>query len=442
MFGLRGSRLHPAPAETLEVDSLLREIAQLRAEREAVHQSYASIEFSPEGIILGANESFLSLMGYSLNEVVGKHHRLFVDSKEAASREYQRFWDSLARGESQAREFQRFTRDGRVVWLQAAYIPVRDASGKVCRVIKHAQDITSHKLASLANSARLEAISRSQAVIEFDLDGNILDANQNLLDTLGYRLEEIVGKHHRMFVHPDDRNSPEYQRFWHRLRNKEFFIDKFRRVSKHGDEVWLEASYNPIECGDSVRVVKFATEITRQLQLENRLKATGSDVAVAAEQMVGTITEISRNVSSTNDLASSAVGEAARTQTVVQRLRDSSGAIEKVVELIQDLADQTNLLALNATIEAARAGDAGRGFAVVAGEVKGLARQTGNAIKNIEDSVNEIREFVGQVVESSASINTYVGEMSGQMISIASAIEQQSMTMTSLSHTASQLRES
>ena len=238
-----------------------KELLDLRGQIAAIHQSQAVIEFELDGTILNANDNFLNAMGYSLEEVVGRHHQMFVDNQYAASAEYQQFWQSLAAGNFRADEFKRFGKHGREVWIQATYNPILDAKGNPFKVVKYATDITESKIRNADYEGQLRAINKSQAVIEFNLDGTILNANDNFLAAVGYQLSEIQGQHHRIFVDPVEAASEGYREFWNRLNRGEFAAGEYRRYAKNGDEVWIQASYNPIMDADGkpAKVVKFAT---------------------------------------------------------------------------------------------------------------------------------------------------------------------------------------
>lgn len=231
---------------------------------DAILGAQPSIHFTPEGVILDANAAFLDFMGYRLDEIRGQHHRMFVDPEERDSPAYAAFWRSLADGQPQSAEFRRRTQDGRVVWLQAVYIPVRSITGRVERVVKLAQDTTLRKQRDADRESQLQAIHRTQAVIEFDLDGTIRSANENFLATLGYTAEQVVGQHHRLFMHAEDARSPEYARFWASLGSGEPQSGEFRRRHQTGRDVWIQASYTPIRdvAGRPYKVVKYASDIT------------------------------------------------------------------------------------------------------------------------------------------------------------------------------------
>lgn len=423
-----------ATAET-QVDELKREF-------QAINRSMAVIEFDLDGIIVSANENFLNTLGYSEEEIVGKHHRMFVRTEEVNSTEYKKFWNRLRQGEFFSGEFPRINKRGQEIWIQATYNPVFDASGNAIRVIKFASDTTATKMKWAALDSQALAVDRCFAVIEFKLDGTILRANSNFLKVMGYKEEEIVGNHHSMFVAPDARLSDEYIHFWEQLNQGKFHSGEFHRVAKGGRDVYIQASYNPIFGinGEITSVIKYATDITRSVLNREQSNVVGQAVSTSVIEMTHTIQEISRNVNSTATIAQNAELMAEETRTSVQVLDEGSRTIRKIVEVIQDLAENTNLLALNATIESARAGDAGKGFAVVANEVKELARQTANATRNIETTVHELLDNISDVVDSTEKISKGVSNVSTNMTTIASAVEEQSVTMHSLAKTAQELR--
>ena len=235
---------------------------------QALDRVQAIIEFGLDGTVISANENFLSIFDYELDEVVGQHHRMFCDPEYAESDAYAEFWNKLGRGEFHAEEFKRLAKGGRELWLQASYNPVFDDDGKPLRVVKFATDVTASKLQLAEYEGKIRAINRAQAVIEFELDGTVITANENFLHIFGYSLDEVVGKHHRIFCDPGYAESPEYAQFWQKLSRGEYDADEFKRISKDGAEIWLQASYNPIFDieGRPLKVVKFASDITVEVQ--------------------------------------------------------------------------------------------------------------------------------------------------------------------------------
>ena len=427
----------------------------------AIEASHAVIVFDMDGTVREANPLFLSLMGYTADEVRGKPHAMFLPAGTQGTEEYRRLWDSLRSGQDQTAQFMRLARGGREVWLQASYCPVSVAGERPDRVVKIAQDITAQKLAS-ADNGRSAAMNRSQAVIEFDLDGTILDANSNFLSLMGYKLDEVRGRHHSMFVDPAEAATPAYGQFWKSLGQGEFQIAEYRRLAKGSREVWIQASYNPIMSSDGKpsKVVKYATDVTAQvagrarrqelsrfvtselLEVDAMVSQTSRQasgvidtaratsmnvqaVAAGAEQLAASVNEIGRQITEASRSTSAATSEAQRATRIITELVDAASRINEVVGLITNIAGQTNLLALNATIEAARAGEAGKGFAVVASEVKGLANQTAKATKEIAGQVGQVQAAVSGAVSTIKSIAEAIARIDGITNNIATAVEQQ-----------------
>lgn len=277
--------LFAKPLEEGQVIASQAELTNLRGQLEALSKSQAMIEFDLSGNILGANDNFLRLLGYTLDEVVGKHHSIFIEADYRASRQYKEFWENLARGEFQAGEFCRIAKSGERVWIEASYNPIFDEAGKPFKVVKFASDVTEKKNLAADYASQIEAISLAQAVISFNLDGQILDANDNFLKALGYSLDEVKGKHHSTFVDAEYRKSEEYQDFWRRLRSGEHFVDRFPRVRKDGKVIWIQANYSPIKdaLGKVYKVVKYATDITAQVEAEQQLQAAVNQVNSSIE---------------------------------------------------------------------------------------------------------------------------------------------------------------
>jgi methyl-accepting chemotaxis protein len=259
------SQLEEANAKLAELEL---QNANYVGQIEAIGKSQAVIEFNMDGTIITANDNFLKTLGYSLDEVKGKHHRMFVDEAYKQSGEYREFWARLNRGEYDAAEYKRFGKGGKEIWIQASYNPILDTNGKPFKVVKYATDVTAQKIKNADFTGQIEAISKAQAVIEFNMDGTIITANDNFLKTLGYSLDEVKGKHHRMFVDEAYKQSGEYREFWARLNRGEYDAAEYKRFGKGGKEIWIQASYNPIldTNGKPFKVVKYATDITAQVQ--------------------------------------------------------------------------------------------------------------------------------------------------------------------------------
>ena len=461
----------------------------------ALSKSQAMIEFNLDGTIITANENFLGAMGYTLAEVQGQHHRMFVEPAYAQSPEYAEFWRRLGRGEFDRAEYKRLGKGGREVWIQASYNPVFDKAGRAVKVVKIAAEVTEQKLHNADAQGQLTAIGRAQAVIEFNLDGTIITANENFCKAMGYGLDEIKGRHHRMFVDPAYAQSGEYESFWATLRRGEGMAAEYKRFGKGGKEVWIQASYNPIFDlnGKPYKVVKYATDATEATARKEAVKVLGAQLArladgdltatideafsgdlekvrVAYNNTVGTIKDIvgrlrgasnslktatGEILSGANDLADRTTKQAAAVEqtsaaleqlaatvtdnakratsasakaklvsqtaaetggvmkeanTAMERISTSSTKISNIIGLIDDIAFQTNLLALNASVEAARAGDAGKGFAVVAVEVRRLAQSAAGASSEIkgliEQSVNEVTTGSRKVAEATGKVTS------------------------------------
>lgn len=437
---------------------------EMAAKLDALNKSQAVIEFNMDGTIIYANENFLNAMGYTLGEIKGKHHSIFADPEYANSSDYREFWAILNRGEFQAAQYKRFGKGGKEIWIEASYNPILGRNGKPYKVVKYATDITKQIIEFTDYKGQVAAINASQAVIHFEMDGTIIEANENFCKTMGYELSEIKGKHHSMFADTGVAESQEYKTFWENLRKGVFDAGQYKRIGKGGKEIWIEASYNPIldPEGKPYKVTKFATDLTprkdenreladtferdvkglvqevgqssAQMQqtaqtLSAAAEETGNQcnaVAAATEELSASVNGISSQVKTSTQIVDKAVMEAQKSEQLVNSLVEAASKIGEVTAIISDIADQTNLLALNATIEAARAGEAGKGFAVVASEVKTLASETAKATEEIRSQIAGIQDVSQTTAAAIQQITEVIAQVSEISSSISDAIIQQS----------------
>jgi methyl-accepting chemotaxis protein len=404
----------------------------------AISRAQAVIEFNMDGTIVTANENFLGAMGYSLNEIKGKHHSMFVTPEDRASSAYADFWARLNRGQFEAAEYKRLGKGAKEIWILATYNPILDDMGRPFKVVKFATDVTAQKVKAADNDGQLAAIQKSQAVIEFNMDGTIRTANRNFLGALGYSLAEIKGQHHSMFVEPSEKNSAAYRQFWETLNRGEYQAAEYKRIAKGGREIWIQASYNPIFDlnGKPYKVVKYATDITAQaIGRKKAENARGLIEAVAAgsEEMSASIREISETMAKSRENSKVAASRVDTADGQAQRLNAAAQAMSGIVEMIAGITSQINLLALNATIESARAGEAGRGFAVVASEVKNLANQAKQATDTITSEIDALNTISGDVASSLTAIKAAIAGVNEFIATTAAAVEEQSAVTADMS---------
>ena len=473
----------PAQPQSAQAAAKRRREQDMVGQLAAIQKSQAVIEFEMDGTIITANENFLKPMGYTLDEVQGRHHSIFVEPEVQASAEYKDFWARLNRGEYTTGEYKRQAKGGREVWIQGSYNPIIDQDGKPFKVVKYAVDVTEQKLSSADFKSQIDAIRRAQAVVEFEMDGTISSANDVFLNLMGYTLEEIRGQHHKMFVDPQTQESSEYMEFWAKLNRGEYAQAEYKRLGKGGREVWIQGSYNPIFDlnGKPYKVVKYATDVTQRVVLERNAEqqrqkteelthevietanqfaegarvvaessailsdgaqnqaASVEEMTASVEQMTTAIQVISASASDSKEQATrtaSLAGDAGNTTTeavaAMRLIERSSEQISDIIQVISEIASQTNLLALNAAIEAARAGEHGLGFAVVADEVRKLAERSSEAAKEITQLIKESTRRVSEgaqlsdkVGESLKAIVDAVDSTAGAIARIAESTETQ-----------------
>ena len=396
--------------------NILGPISNSDAILKALHKSLAIIEFDCSGNILTANENFCSAIGYDKSEIVGKHHSMFVDPDEAASPTYKEFWENLAAGKLDAGEYKRFGKGGKEIWIQATYNPVLGRGGKPVKVIKFASDITAAKLESSEDKGKIEAISRAQAVIEFTTDGTILTANENFCGAVGYELSEIQGQHHRMFVEKEYAQSQEYVEFWNKLAAGEFVAAEFKRIAKSGEEIWIQASYNPIfdMNGKVFKVVKFATDITGRVHAVDAI-GTGlkklanceldqsideefipsldqlrEDFNHSISTLNATLLQVGQNANEINNGSSeirSASDELSkRTEQQAAAVEETAAAIEEItvnVDSTAQLANEAGKLVKTTKEEAERSGE--------------VVNKAVSAMSDIRESSDQVADIIGVI---------------------------------------------
>jgi methyl-accepting chemotaxis protein len=398
----------------------------------AVQKQIPLIVFDPQGFILEANDLFLAVVGYSPDEIAGQHHKIFCDMHYARSTEYTKFWQSLAQGIPHSKTFTRYKKDGSAIALEATYFPVME-EGKVVRIVKFASDAT-EKTAQLKDQhAIIQALHKSQAVIEFEPDGTIITANDNFLQSVGYSLQQIKGKHHKIFCTSDFYSQ--HPHFWAELAKGQFKSGRFQRLNASNQSIWLEATYNPIygDNGKVVKVIKFASDISADIKQEQAVEHAANLAMHASLETVEVVVSSKTQMQALRDNSAVISKEMQEATHQISNLNEDSRQISAIVTTIRSIADQTNLLALNAAIEAARAAEHGRGFAVVADEVRNLASRTSTSTQEIESVVSRNMELTALAMQKMNNASTFATDgarLVEQVHQSQDLIEQVSKTVT------------
>jgi methyl-accepting chemotaxis protein len=402
----------------------------------AISKSQAVIAFQMDGTIITANENFLKVLGYSLEEVRGKHHSMFVEESYRQSPEYREFWAKLNRGEYQSAEYKRIGKGGKEAWIQASYNPIMDLNGKPFKVVKFATDVTQQKLTNADFSGQIEAIGKSQAVIEFQMDGTIVTANENFLKVLGYSLSEVKGKHHSMFVEEEYRESSEYRLFWTKLNRGEYQSAEYKRIGKGGKELWIQASYNPILDlnGKPFKVVKFATDVTAQKVAAEELKRKVDSILIVVSAAAQG--DLTRNITVSGNDAIGQMGEG-----LSGFLKDLRGSMSKLAQNSQALSSSAEELSAtsqemssNAEETSAQANVVSAGAEQVNSNLQTVASGTEEmsvTIKDIAKNATEAARVATTAVKVAEDTNQIVSKLGdssteiGQVIKVITSIAQQ-----------------
>ncbi|WP_312929388.1 methyl-accepting chemotaxis protein [Stutzerimonas nitrititolerans] len=381
------------------------ELSSTRQIKDSLYSEMLVLEFDPEGRVRFANDNLLEALRYRREALIGRALDELIPDSFRSHPNHPALLKALRNPEHWSGAFRLLCGDGKEAWLRAIWQPVNNGLGKLQYFTLCANDLTSTITTAKEHESLIKALLRSTAVIEFKLTGEVVTANENFLRTMGYRLEQIQGKHHQLFCSPEEHDSPAYRDFWAQLNRGEYVAGRFKRLDSMGRTVWLEASYNPVlDAHDRLyKVVKFATLITDQVNQEQ-----------AVSEAAGIAYDISRKTDQSADKGAAVVQQTLDVmQQIVEKVQEAAAGIEAldkqsqlistIMQTIRGIADQTNLLALNAAIEAARAGDQGRGFAVVADEVRQLAGRTSQATEEIVDVVQKNQNLAQAAVQSMAS---------------------------------------
>ncbi|WP_271103513.1 methyl-accepting chemotaxis protein [Pseudomonas tohonis] len=395
-----------------ELEHLREENARAQQIKESIYQEMLVMEIDLQGRILSVNENFLNELQYRRDTIIGRTLEELIPQAFHRDPNYLKMRQGLTNGEHFNGAYRLLRGDGREAWLRCIWQPIRDGRGQIQSVVVCANDLTRTIETAKEHEGLINALLRSTAVIEFNLKGEVLNANHRFLDAMGYRLEQIKGKHHSIFCEPEESSSAGYREFWAKLLRGEFVVGRFKRIDAHGREVWLEASYNPVhDTNDQLyKVVKFATVITDQVNQEQAVAEAANIAYSTSQQTDATAQKGASVVSQTVNVMRLITNQVQEAAEGIEALDKQSQLISSIIKTISGIASQTNLLALNAAIEAARAGEQGRGFAVVADEVRQLAGRTSQAAEEIVEVVQQNQSLAQAAVDSMSSSRQHAEE--------------------------------
>ncbi|MFK7857216.1 MAG: PAS domain-containing protein [Granulosicoccus sp.] len=394
----------------------------------ALNTSHAVIEFELDGTVITANENFLTTMGYQLSELKGKNHRVFLHRGDITGKEYQQFWETLKSGEHITTKCRRITKGGKEIWLQASYNPILNDQGVPYKVMKIATDVTDQQLEKAATDSQISAIQRAQSIIEFDLDGHVLWANENFTRAIGYELAEIKGKHHRLFVNPSEHQSQQYTAFWDTLNRGEFVADQFARIKKDGSHIWLQATYNPIfdPNGKPVKIVKYASDITKEKQLEHNLsqmltEATQVMSAIARGDL--TLEMQGKYDGSLHSLSNSINETISQLDFTIAQLTDNTVTLQSGSQTLMILNEDACKAASTSAQQTDRASSTAMQVAATVDEVATALAEMVTAIREISENSADAVSIAEKAVELSDNAKINVGQLADSSNDIGAVIK-------------------